>query len=75
MTEREELIEYAAGHLCDMVPHDDPNYWETLRELCEQYADMMLDNGFTLNPPQVDDTEVELEDMWIDYEPVTEDRR
>ena len=75
MTEREELIEYAAGHLCDMVPHDDPNYWETLRELCEQYADMMLDNGFTLNPPQVDDTEVELEDMWIDYEPVTEDCR
>jgi hypothetical protein len=75
MTEREELIEYAAGHLCDMVPHDDPNYWESLRELCEQYADMMLDNGFTLNPPQVDDTEVELEDMWIDYEPVTEDRR
>ena len=75
MTEREQLIEYAAGHLCDMVPHDDPNYWETLRELCEQYADMMLDNGFTLNPPQVDDTEVELEDMWIDYEPVTEDRR
>jgi hypothetical protein len=75
MTEREELIEYAAGHLCDMVPHDDPNYWESLRELCEQYADMMLDNGFTLNPPQVDDTDVELEDMWIDYEPVTEDRR
>lgn len=75
MTEREELIEYAAGHLCDMVPHDDPNYWESLRELCEQYADMMLDNGFTLNPPQVDDTEVEHEDMWIDYEPVTEDRR
>jgi hypothetical protein len=75
MTEREELIEYADGHLCDMVPHDDPNYWESLRELCEQYADMMLDNGFTLNPPQVDDTEVELEDMWIDYEPVTEDRR
>lgn len=75
MTEREELIEYAAGHLCDMVPHNDPNYWESLRELCEQYADMMLDNGFTLNPPQVDDTEVELEDMWIDYEPVTEDRR
>ena len=75
MPDREELIEYAAGHLCDMVPHDDPNYWETLRELCEQYADMMLDNGFTLNPPQVDDTEVELEDMWIDYEPVTEDRR
>jgi hypothetical protein len=75
MTEREELIEYAAGHLCDMIPHDDPNYWESLRELCEQYADMMLDNGFTLNPPQVDDTEVELEDMWIDYEPVTEDRR
>ena len=75
MTEREELIEYAAGHLCDMVPHDDPNYWESLRELCEQYADMMLDNGFTLNPSQVDDTEVELEDMWIDYEPVTEDRR
>lgn len=75
MTERKELIEYAAGHLCDMVPHDDPNYWESLREMCEQYADMMLDNGFTLNPPQVDDTEVELEDMWIDYEPVTEDRR
>lgn len=75
MTEREELIEYATGHLCDMVPHDDPNYWESLRELCEQYADMMLDNGFTLNPPQVDDTEVELEDMWIAYEPVTEDRR
>jgi hypothetical protein len=75
MTEREELIEYAAGHLCDMIPHDDPNYWESLRELCEQYADMMLDNGFTLNPPQVDDTEVKLEDMWIDYEPVTEDRR
>jgi hypothetical protein len=75
MTEREELIEYAAGHLCDMIPHDDPNYWESLRELCEQYADMMLDNGFTLNPPQVDDTEVELEDMWIDYESVTEDRR
>lgn len=75
MTEREELIEYAAGHLCDMIPHDDPNYWESLRELCEQYADMMLDNGFTLNPPQVDDTEVELEDMWIAYEPVTEDRR
>lgn len=75
MTEREELIEYAAGHLCDMVPHNDPNYWESLRELCEQYADMMLDNGFTLNPPQVDDTEVELEDMWIDYEPVTEDCR
>ena len=75
MTEREELIEYAAGHLCDMIPHDDPNYWESLRELCEQYADMMLDNGFTLNPPQVDDTEVELEDMWIDYEPVTEDCR
>lgn len=75
MSDREELIEYAAGHLCDMVPHDDPNYWESLRELCEQYADMMLDNGFTLNPPQVDDTEVELEDMWIDYEPVTEDRR
>lgn len=75
MSDREELIEYAAGHLCDMIPHDDPNYWESLRELCEQYADMMLDNGFTLNPPQVDDTEVELEDMWIDYEPVTEDRR
>lgn len=75
MPDREELMEYAAGHLCDMVPHDDPNYWESLRELCEQYADMMLDNGFTLNPPQVDDTEVELEDMWIDYEPVTEDRR
>lgn len=75
MTEREELIEYAAAHLCDMVPHDDPNYWESLRELCEQYADMMLDNGFTLNPPQVDDTEVELEDMWIDYEPATEYRR
>lgn len=75
MTEREELIEYAAGHLCDMVPHDDPNYWESLREMCEQYADMMLDNGFTLNPPQVDNTEVELENMWTDYEPVTEDRR
>lgn len=75
MTEREELIEYAAGHLCDMVPHDDPNYWESLREMCEQYADMMLDNGFTLNPPQVDNTEVELEDIWTDYEPVAEDCR
>lgn len=75
MTEREELIEYAAGHLCDMVPHDDPNYWESLREMCEQYADMMLDNGFTLNPPQVDNTEVELENMWTDYESVTEDCR
>lgn len=75
MTEREELIEYAAGHLCDMVPHDDPNYWESLRELCEQYADMLVDNGCTPNPPQVDYTEVELEDMWIDYEPITEDRR
>lgn len=75
MPDREELIEYAAGHLCDMVPHDDPNYWESLRELCEQYADMLVDNGCTPNPPQVDYTEVELEDMWIDYEPVTEDRR
>ena len=44
MTEREQLIEYAESHMSDMVPHDDPNYWESLREMVEQYADWVLED-------------------------------
>lgn len=44
MTEREQLIEYAESHMSDMVPHDDPNYWESLREMAEQYAYWVLED-------------------------------
>ena len=44
MVTKEELIEYAESHMSDMIPHDDPNYWESLRELAEQYADWVLEN-------------------------------
>lgn len=48
MTERELLIEYANTHLCDVISYDNPNYWELLREMCEEFADMMSDCESTL---------------------------
>lgn len=42
MTEREELIEYAKGFYCDMIPYDDPDYMKNLQEISELYADRML---------------------------------
>lgn len=42
MTEREELIEYAKGFYCDMIPYDDPDYEKNLQEISELYADRML---------------------------------
>jgi hypothetical protein len=42
MSERDELIEYAKMHYCDMIPYDDPDYEKNLQEISENYADMML---------------------------------
>lgn len=44
MVTKEELIEYAESHMSDMIPHDDPNYWESLRQMAEQYADWVLED-------------------------------
>ena len=41
-SERDDLIEYAKCHLCDMIPYDDPQYEELLQGMAENYADMML---------------------------------
>ena len=30
--------------MSDMIPHDDPNYWASLRQMAEQYADWVLEN-------------------------------
>jgi hypothetical protein len=64
MTEREELIEYAEAHMSDMIPHDDPNYWESLREMAEQYADN-IEHGFF---PEMEGYDVECEDLPFSYE-------
>lgn len=44
MVTKEELIEYAESHMSDMIPHDDPNYWESLRQMAEHYADWVLED-------------------------------
>ena len=44
MVTKEELIEYVESHMSDMIPHDDPNYWASLRQMAEQYADWVLEN-------------------------------
>ena len=41
---REEIIEYALGHVCDLVPYDDDDYEERVMALAESYADAYLDN-------------------------------
>lgn len=37
--EREQQIQYAMEFLTDLIPYDDPNYWESLREAAENYVD------------------------------------
>jgi hypothetical protein len=37
MTEREERIQHAMDLYSDMIPYDDPNYWESLREAAEAH--------------------------------------
>ena len=52
--EREERIQHAMDLYSDMVPYDDPNYWESLREIAENYVDWE-DDGCPIS-----------EDWWFD---------
>ena len=36
---REERIQHAMDFLSDMIPYDDPNYFEYLKEAAENYVD------------------------------------
>ena len=37
--DREALIEYGMIHFSDLIPYDDPNYEERLRQMAESYAE------------------------------------
>lgn len=39
MNDREERIQHAMDFLNDIIPHNDPNYWESLRLAAENYID------------------------------------
>lgn len=39
MPDREKLIQYYIGHVCDCVPYSDPDYNQKVRELAERLAD------------------------------------
>lgn len=52
--EREERIQHAMDLYSDMIPYDDPNYWESLREMAESHIDWE-DAGCPIN-----------EDWWFD---------
>lgn len=58
---REELIDYALGHVCDLVPYDDPEYTKKVMELAESYADLMLD------PEKLNKAFLEMENTEFDF--------
>lgn len=69
MTEREERIQHAMDLYSDMIPYDDPNYWESLRETAEAYVQWEDDgcpeptwDDFFVDPHEYD----ELEDLRLD---------
>lgn len=41
---RENLIDYAMSHFCDLIPYDSENYMSELNQLSEDYADWVLGN-------------------------------
>ena len=66
--DREERIQHAMSFLNDIIPHDDPNYWESLREAAEAYIQWEDDGcpaptlgDFFVDPHEYD----ELEDLRI----------
>lgn len=54
--EREERIQHAMDLYSDMIPYDDPNYWESLRETAEAFV-QWEDDGCPM---------AELEDFFVD---------
>lgn len=41
---RSEIIDYALGIVCDLVPYSDPDYSTKVMELAESYADAYFDD-------------------------------
>jgi hypothetical protein len=59
---REQRIQHAMDFLCDIIPHNDPNYWENLRAAAENYVDWEDDGCPGLDTAWVDElTEEDIE--------------
>lgn len=46
---KQEIIEFWKSHLCDMIPHDSPNYEEKLQEAAEIMYEFEINETFNHN--------------------------
>lgn len=52
---KQQIIEHWKSHLCDLIPHDSPNYEEELQQWAERLYEAEINGEFNQNEEDSDE--------------------